>query len=102
MNDDFIPHNGGPCPCHPKDIVHVEWRNGDIHEDVAVGWIWDWNNDIDDIVAYKIVKTSIEVEQEKFEKTFPNLPHEKTNSGDYAAEKTQYTWEGWRARSENF
>lgn len=101
MND-FIPFNGGKNPCHPKDIVKVTVRNGKTSSFSLESekFYWGHSGLGPDIVAYQIVESNYSREQKLFEETFPNLFHDKTPSGMYSDEKTQYVWDGWRARFE--
>ena len=66
MDNEWIEHDGGPCPVPPYEMVGVRFRDG---AEIAPGIIWagawvspkDWwqheRADGTDIIAYRVVQS---------------------------------------------
>ena len=58
--------NGGECPVHPLSLVEVRFVDGDRthfrQTDTAGEHVWEWTDDYDDIVVFRVVKPYVEPE----------------------------------------
>ena len=58
--------NGGECPVHPLSLVEVRFVDGDRthfrQTDTAGEHVWEWTDDYDDSVVFRVVKPYVEPE----------------------------------------
>lgn len=59
---EWVEWGGGECPVSVELTVCVRFRNGGENHDLSAGdWHWGHNNDIGDIIAYRVLKVKCQV-----------------------------------------